>query len=152
MLEVIDNFTTEQENEELISYYNTNIDREFLTSDEIYNFKGVDIADYNSLSISSKLILSKPKVVRIQLVNDTFKTTDYFHSHRIPWSYVLFLSDNFYGGELIIENITIKPKTGQLLIFPGYLKHTVKPVAEGDRYTLVSFTYEKAIIKPSNLV
>lgn len=152
MLRVYNNFVNKTEADELIEYYRSNINREYLTEDEIYNFKGVVIQDYNSLLVSKKLKLYTPKVIRIQLVNSTFKTTDYAHTHRIPWSYVLFLNDSFTGGELIMENITIKPKKYQLIVFPGSVKHRVNQVTEGERYTLVSFTYDEATIKTSNLL
>jgi len=147
MIEIHNNFSTNLESQQLIDYYNDNINREFKVTDDIYNFKGVDIKDYKRLFIYNKLNLISPSVLRVQLVNETLHTTDYFHSHHQPWSYVLFLSDNFKGGELILDNITIKPKRNQLLVFPGNLKHKVNRVISGDRYTFISFTNQKSNIK-----
>ena len=58
-------------------------------------------------------------------------------------STIIFLNDNFEGGELVFPelDITIKPKKGTLICFPSgrnYL-HQVKPVTSGERYSLVNW-------------
>ena len=67
------------------------------------------------------------------------------HTHTPPYSYVIFLNDNFEGGELIFENIRIKPKKGQMVYFSREEKHYVDNVICGNRYTLVSFTKDGSI-------
>jgi hypothetical protein len=58
-------------------------------------------------------------------------------------SMVYYLNDDYEGGELefIHFGITIKPKAGQLFMFPsGYsYEHKVNPVISGTRTTMVSF-------------
>jgi Rps23 Pro-64 3,4-dihydroxylase Tpa1-like proline 4-hydroxylase len=53
---------------------------------------------------------------------------------------LIYLNDDYEGGELVFEThgITIKPKVGDLLIFPGNLNypHEVKEVVSGTRYTV----------------
>jgi len=61
---------------------------------------------------------------------------------------VLYLNDNYEGGEIYFpnQNIKIKPKPNTLVFFPGTLEylHGVKPVTNGVRYTLTSFwTFNK---------
>jgi predicted 2-oxoglutarate/Fe(II)-dependent dioxygenase YbiX len=59
------------------------------------------------------------------------------------YSSILYLNDNYQGGELYFEEIDllIKPKVNQLVFFPSgsEFRHEVKPVLSGDRYTLASF-------------
>ena len=55
MIEIHNNFSTNLESQQLIDYYNDNINREFKVTDDIYNFKGVDIKDYKRLLIYNKL-------------------------------------------------------------------------------------------------
>jgi predicted 2-oxoglutarate/Fe(II)-dependent dioxygenase YbiX len=58
-------------------------------------------------------------------------------------SSILYLNDSYEGGELYFEelDLLIKPKANQLVFFPSgaEFRHEVKPVTEGDRYTLASF-------------
>lgn len=58
-------------------------------------------------------------------------------------SSILYLNDNYEGGELYFGefDISIKPQTNQLIFFPSgaEFRHEVRPVLGGDRYTLASF-------------
>lgn len=53
---------------------------------------------------------------------------------------IIYLNDNYEGGEIKFEthNVSIKPKTGDLIIFPGnmHYAHEVTKILSGDRYTL----------------
>lgn len=53
---------------------------------------------------------------------------------------LIYLNDDYEGGELSFptHSITIKPKVGDLIIFPGnmHYAHEVKEVLSGTRYTL----------------
>lgn len=60
----------------------------------------------------------------------------------IEYAANLYLNDDFEGGELFFpeRNLSIKPKAGQLVLFPGgneYI-HGVKPVTSGERCVLFS--------------
>lgn len=64
-------------------------------------------------------------------------------------SAVVYLNDNYDGGELNfsrLDGLTIKPKTGDILVFPSnYLyQHESKPVSRGTKYSVAVFTdYKK---------
>jgi len=53
---------------------------------------------------------------------------------------IIYLNDNYEGGEIKFEthDLSIKPKTGDLVVFPGnmHYAHEVTKVLSGDRYTL----------------
>lgn len=66
----------------------------------------------------------------------------------IVWASVIYLEDNYNGGELYFKNldIQIKPKPGSLVIFPGTpeYEHGVKEVKDGPiRYVLPGFVGKK---------
>ena len=65
-----------------------------------------------------------------------------FFSHR-QISAIIFLNDNFNGGELEFPNqgIKIRPVKGTVLIFPSnYLyKHVVNKITDGIRYAIVTW-------------
>lgn len=71
-------------------------------------------------------------------------------------SMVYYPNDDYEGGELefIHFGITIKPKAGQLFMFPsGYsYEHRVHPVVSGTRITMVSFFNEMTDDERSNRI
>lgn len=69
-----------------------------------------------------------------------------------PWRShggVLYFNDDFEGGEIyypFLDNFTVKPEPGMMVIHSADLKHThgVKMVTSGTRHTMsVFFTYNK---------
>lgn len=57
-------------------------------------------------------------------------------SHR-EWTSVIYLNDDYTGGETIIEDTKILPETGKIVTFKGNeILHKVNVVTHGIRYTL----------------
>ena len=55
-----------------------------------------------------------------------------------PYTVVIYLNDDFEGGETVVETKKIKPKKNQLIGFEGNVtKHKVNAVTKGVRYTIV---------------
>lgn len=76
----------------------------------------------------------------IQLKAHTDQDTD----PSIRYATIIYINDNYNGGELFFSNkdIEIKPKPGSLIIFPGTneFNHGVRHVQAGPiRYVLVGF-------------
>lgn len=67
---------------------------------------------------------------------------DHGYSYNCTVSLVAFPEDNFEGGELEFDlwNLKIKPRAGDLLIFPSNFMypHRSLPVIEGTKYSLVT--------------
>ncbi|MFM6983878.1 MAG: 2OG-Fe(II) oxygenase [Chitinophagaceae bacterium] len=61
--------------------------------------------------------------------------------NEIKYGVVLYLNDNFEGGELYYPNLdlVIKPEKGMLVYHSGDEEHEVLKVISGNRYTLTSF-------------
>lgn len=68
--------------------------------------------------------------------------SDHGYSYNCTVSLVAFPEDNFEGGELEFDlwNLKIKPKAGDLLVFPSNFMypHRSLPVIEGTKYSLVT--------------
>jgi len=64
-------------------------------------------------------------------------------------SVVLYLNDDFEGGEFVFPDlhIHIKPKPGMLIAFPSthHYKHGVMPVTKGTRYAIVNWMRIKGV-------
>ena len=68
------------------------------------------------------------------------------HSHGQEYGYpqvsaLLFLNDNYKGGQLKISNITYNTKKGSAIIFPSnfMFPHEVNLITEGTRYSIVTW-------------
>ena len=78
-------------------------------------------------------------------------TNDDFHTDDANLSIVIYLNDDFTGGEFqyidnMNNNIEIKTKIGLSLIMNTELQHKVLPVKSGERLSLVCFFN----LKPKN--
>tara|TARA_R100000656_G_C3940273_1_gene126606 strand:+ start:553 stop:1116 length:564 start_codon:yes stop_codon:yes gene_type:complete len=54
-------------------------------------------------------------------------------------SMTINLNDDYKGGELEINGETVQIKKGTIVFFPSFLKHQVKPVTKGNRFSLVAW-------------
>jgi predicted 2-oxoglutarate/Fe(II)-dependent dioxygenase YbiX len=72
----------------------------------------------------------------------------YRSSDKVPAALIevainIYLNDEYTGGEIYFPDyeISVKPKPGQLIMFPGghEFKHGVHTVTSGNRYTMASF-------------
>jgi hypothetical protein len=67
-------------------------------------------------------------------------------SHRAI-SPILYLNDNYTGGELefVFHNITIKPSSGMLVVFPSNYaySHIAHPVKTGTKYAIVTWIHDQ---------
>lgn len=83
----------------------------------------------------------------LQRMQEGTKLTAHYDQHTdslIQYATILYVNDNYSGGELFFDNIDlkIKPKAGSLLVFPGTEKyrHGVEVVGAGPtRYVIVGF-------------
>jgi len=53
-------------------------------------------------------------------------------------TFMVYLNDDFSGGETAFQNATIKPETGLALLFRHELFHEGRPVLSGTKYVLRS--------------
>lgn len=62
---------------------------------------------------------------------------------RIKWGIVIYLNDDFEGGEIEYPDhgLAFKPKKGSMLIHRGDIPHKVQVVTSGCRYYTTGFAY-----------
>ena len=64
----------------------------------------------------------------------------YTHGKTRKLSMSIILNDEYEGGEFeFFAKDTILAKMGTIIVFPSYMKHRVKPVTKGTRYSLVTW-------------
>jgi len=87
-----------------------------------------------------------------KVTNDT-NQTDGFHYDASDITFLMYLNDDFTGGEYeyVIsktdEGKIIKPEKYLSIITDKGIKHRVKPVISGERYSIVFFYYFDTKIK-----
>ena len=134
MIKYISSFLTSDEINYFIEIFNN--EKANYTDDEIYKFYYVDLINHK-LEIE-KFSNFNFKKFRVQMLNETIKQVESPHGHLIPWSFVIFLNENFIGGEICFGKNIFFPKKGDMIYFSGNELHNVNNCI-GDRYTLVGF-------------
>lgn len=69
------------------------------------------------------------------------KHVDFFRQGdiRTDWSMTLFLTDQYDGGELCINNTEIKLPAGDMMVYESGQIHEVKPVIKGSRIAAIAW-------------
>lgn len=81
-----------------------------------------------------------------------YEVGEYYHPHldigagvignrKLSLTLQLSEEDSYEGGDLFLDfsDYTATHKIGSVIIFPSFLKHQVKPVTKGTRYSLVAW-------------
>jgi len=100
-------------------------------NDEFYQF---EINQFNAVQISK------------------YEVGEYYHDHfdigpgvlgnrKISLTLQLSEPDSYEGGDLVLDlnDFTASRELGSVTIFPSFLKHGVRPVTKGTRYSLVAW-------------
>lgn len=143
MIDSIENFFTKEQCDYFINCFKNNLDTKFEVKDSIYSFKAVNVItssiDYKKIAPILDAAYFKDRL-RIQLINSGYEVNTNFHTHANDNvnSFVIFLNDDYTGGELEFQTGEIfKPEIGTLVKFQTFNAHRVNQVSKGDRYTLV---------------
>lgn len=83
----------------------------------------------------------------VQLIRMIHKTTkdSFWEEHfdnsdgKVKYGIIIYLNDDFEGGELEYSDLIIKPEVGMLVCHSGEIKHKVSKVLNGNRYSLTTF-------------
>ena len=121
---------------------NFNIVHEEIHAPMYNNLNSMVIASNQDLHLSGLATIQRMQA-EVELKSHTDQHTD----PSIRYATIIYINDEYVGGELFFPNLNIelKPKPGTMLFFPGNEKyeHGVKHVGEGPiRYVLVGFIKE----------
>jgi len=92
-----------------------------------------------------KTILSISRISRIPQGKKMDGHTDNLSEPRCIRGVVLYLNDDFSGGELFYRDIgvTYKPRAGSVIVHDAGYFHEVLPVTEGTRYMATTFVWQQ---------
>jgi Rps23 Pro-64 3,4-dihydroxylase Tpa1-like proline 4-hydroxylase len=88
--------------------------------------------------------IQNTKSISINRIDTTSNTNDGYHYDDSDVTFILYLNDEFEGGEFeYIDNKNsvkkIKPKKNMIIISNDKVSHRVLPVVSGIRYSLIYF-------------
>jgi hypothetical protein len=133
-----------------LSYYSKS-----LTEVHWFNFLHKKIYDLMNYYLNKNKLINYYRISNINQIEilkyeKTFHY-DYHIDDGFKWnrtlSSILFLNNDYEGGELSFkdplneEEISIKPEPGAIVVWPSNLlfPHTVKPIKNGTRYSVVAW-------------
>ena len=134
------NFISVKKCEEIILHYYLNQDRAFKYRDTYpLNVKNIENLTDKVEKICKKFD-SNVELDLCQIVK--WPTGSKMATHvdtdcNDKFAALIYLNDNYEGGETVFSEITSKPEKGKLLIFENSkLQHSVSEIKNGVRYTL----------------
>ncbi len=141
MIKEIQNFLTPEESEWYINWYKSNPDLLFKETNEyVQNYEGieVDLGD-RSFPLFKKISSEVIGTIRIQKTDTSVNPLPNPHTHKTPYSFVIFLNEEFEGGNLVFESGEVfKPKVGTMILFENE-PHYPTPVTKGERWVIACF-------------
>jgi hypothetical protein len=115
-------------------------DRLFNPLDQGFNYYSKELYPYASRNIKGKE--DRMSILKYEKMGHLSEHTDHGSSSR-TLSVVLYLNDNYEGGEIIFKNVgeggvKIKPEAGSAIFFPSnyVFAHEVLEIKNGIRYAL----------------
>lgn len=131
------NFLNEKEIEYILSFWSdTKFDK---YREQIIYFDGIELINKCDFKLIKNNLFASVNfnTIRLQRSNETIHQLTFFHGHNDIHNYVIFLNDDFEGGELEFEEgLLIKPKKGSVVYFCNNERHRVKNCV-GNRFSLV---------------
>lgn len=147
MIIIQDNFLSNLEKDKLLSLWD---DNQSIFCKGVTAFYFMDLKKLKtdvSFLHNNAFTPNKLHKLRLQKYNESFEQVEDYHGHENIYNYVIFLNDNFHGGELEFESgIKITPKAGTIITFTNNEKHRILP-CKGDRYTFVALGDNELDIK-----
>lgn len=140
--------------EEKIEYFESNKKNKFWTN-KILNINDSRISHmindrFYAIYDRKKYYMNFPGKIQRQYVGGEPLKVHYdaIHNDKILQAIVIYINDNYEGGELFFpnHNIEIKPKAGTMITFPGteQYEHGTKMVTGGsDRFVIACFVFAK---------
>lgn len=142
MVSIYDNYLTNNDCEWIIDYYKSNKDIVFRETNEfVINYEGIELDVNSDFILNKKFNMKYAEYIRIQKTDINVIPNSTPHTHKTPFNFVIFLNEEFKGGELYINNQTIIPKTGTMVYFSGDEEHYPTPVIYGERYVIACFLH-----------
>ena len=138
MITIIDDYISKTQCNSILNLWSsTDV---IVSQDNIYRFQGFNLIPHlkKVIDIIPELLNCDFKKFRIQCTDEDIEQVETTHLHLNRYSFVIFLNDNYSGGELVFSEVSLKPKIGTMVYFTRDEAHRVENCI-GKRFTLVGF-------------
>ncbi len=140
MASIIPNWLSDDECNFYINYYKNNPDKIFRETNEfVKNYEGIEISNDNEFPFFKLIPKSVIEYFRIQKTDVYVQPINNPHTHETPYNFVIFLNENFEGGNLVFDDMIVTPKVGTMVFFEGNERHYPTPVTSGERWVIACF-------------
>ena len=142
-----DNFITRGQSMSIIDHYKSNLNSVYnhnltyplpINLDKCSNSLIQTIT--NKITYKCKMFDNNVEIQNLEIVKWPFNSRLNYHIDEDlddVFAAILYLNDNFWGGQTAFDTFQIIPKIGRLLIFSNrHYKHSVRRVKFNSRYTL----------------
>ena len=135
MIKKFNNFLSDNVCNMLIGFFESSDKKEKFRDTIVLNYRNNKILKRLHNLFNINLLLTPIHMQIVKWPQDSFMKEHYDSGDQ--YGVLLYLNDNFKGGETIIDGQTVKPKKGSGVLFTnGKLLHSVCKVKEGTRYVL----------------
>ena len=145
-----DNFITRGQSMSIIDHYKSNLNSVYnhnltyplpINLDKCSNSLIQTIT--NKITDKCKMFDNNVEIQNLEIVKWPFNSRLNYHIDEDlddVFASILYLNDNFWGGQTAFDTFQINPKIGRLLIFSNrHYKHSVRRVKFNSRYTLAAW-------------
>ena len=145
-----DNFITRGQSMSIIDHYKSNLNSVYnhnltyplpINLDKCSNSLIQTIT--NKITDKCKMFDNNVEIQNLEIVKWPFNSLLNYHIDEDlddVFAAILYLNDNFWGGQTAFDTFQINPKIGRLLIFSNrHYKHSVRRVKFNSRYTLAAW-------------
>lgn len=136
---------------DILNHYHDGVEDTYMTKshktqiDKLLNYSNIFYCDLNNKilrDIANNIIDENENLYSIHFLNYTVGDSCKKHIDRASYgTYIIILTDDYDGGELIIDDVDCKAKRGDVVYFNGNIEyHQVTKITRGTRNVLVLWT------------
>ena len=134
-----DNFLSKEECDKYVSVFKKEKDK-IKQYRDTFTLKIQDVVLLNKLKFEFNInkLMTPDNLEIVMWPKDSFMNLHCDNKDTL--AFIIYLNEDYVGGETIVDKKKIEPKTGRVVIFSnGRLEHSVNKIEEGTRYTLIGW-------------
>ena len=138
----IKNFLTEKTCKDCIDFFNKNYSKTKIFRKR----KKLDLLNLTKVNVKIKKLIDKYSKIYPGYNISNFEILKWpvgeYHDWHTDTIYydkttITYLNKDYKGGRTTVDNYTVEPETGKIILFDSGIRHKVSPLIEGERYVIL---------------
>ena len=138
----IKNFLTEKTCKDCIDFFNKNYSKTKIFRKR----KKLDLLNLTKINVKIKKLIDKYSKIYPGYNISNFEILKWpvgeYHDWHTDTIYydkttITYLNKDYKGGRTTVDNYTVEPETGKIILFDSGIRHKVSPLTEGERYVML---------------